>query len=148
MLRAGVQTVKVARWSLILVAVASTLVASGCFSRRYPRLMETHLEVLSLYAGKLLALAQDDRTVPAQDWGEFTYPLERARDFARVAEARYPERASLRSFLAVLDAYGGLVADPAILSAPDAASDVATRVAAFTAAVERTRDDLDREGAG
>ena len=128
--------------------LATSLVASGCFSRRYPRLMETHLEVLSLYSAKLLALAQDERTVPAQDWGEFTYPLERAREFGRLAEARYPDRASLRSFLGVLDAYGALVEDPAVLSAPDSGTVIASRVATFDAAVARTRADLERERAG
>jgi hypothetical protein len=145
MLRAGVRTVKIARVSVLLLAVTTSLLVSGCFSRRYPRLMQTHLEVLSLYASKLAALADDHRTVAVQDWGEFTYPLERARDFARVAAVHYPERASLHSFEQALAAYGALVADPAVLSADDAVATVATRHAAFTAAVEQTRADLARE---
>jgi len=145
MLRAGVRTVKVAPLSLLVIAVAASLIASGCFSRRYPRLMEAHLEVLSLYAGKLVALAEDERTIPIQDWGEFTYPLDRARDFARVATMHYPERASLASFRIALDAYGALVADPAVLSGADAPATVAARAAAFTATVTQTRADLARE---
>ena len=134
MLRAGVRTVKVAPTALGARALLAALVATGCFARRYPGLMEKHLEVLGLYAGKLQALAQDEHTVPAQDWGEFTYPLERAREFARVAESRYPDRASLEAFLAALDAYGALVADPAILSGPDAGPTVTGKVAAFRTA--------------
>jgi hypothetical protein len=145
MLRAGVRTVKAARVSLLLVALAIGLIASGCFSRRYPRLMEAHLEVLTLYAGKLAALAEDEGTIPIQDWGEFTYPLDRARDFARVAATHYPDRASLSSFRRVLDVYGALVADPAILSEADARSTVTAKVASLAAAVARTRADLARE---
>ena len=145
MLRAGVRTVKVAPLSLLFLALVTSLLASGCFSRRYPRLMEAHLDLLSLFAAKLGALAEDERTVPVQEWGEFTYPLERARDFARVAAGYYPERASLHSFGDALTAYGALVADPAILSGADAAATVAARRATFSAAVERTRADLARE---
>jgi hypothetical protein len=130
---------------LLLLALVTALLVTGCFSRRYPRLMQTHLEVLSLYVSKLAALAQDERTIPVEEWGEFTYPLERARDFARVAAAHYPDRASLQSFESVLAAYGALATDPAILSRANAAAMVATRQAAFTAAVERTRADLARE---
>jgi len=143
-----VRTVKVARVSLLFLVVVAALFTPGCFSRRYPRLMETHLEVLSLYASKLVALAQDERTVAAQDWGEFTYPLERAQDFARVATAHYPDRASLKSFETVVAGYAALVSDPAILSGADAASTVAARQATFATAVARTREDLARESAG
>ena len=148
MLSAGVRTVKVApRHAVLLLALVASL-ATGCFSRRYPSLTETHLEVLGSYATKLEALAQDERTVLAQDWGEFTYPLARAREFARLAEARYPGRASLLSFQRALDAYGALVADPAILSGPDAAAAVATHVAAFREAAAQSRTDLAREREG
>jgi hypothetical protein len=129
----------------VLLLCALSVLASGCFSRRYPRLMETHLEVLGLYASKLESLARDERTVPAQDWGEFTYPLTRARDFARVARAHYPERASLQSFEAALEAYAALVADPAILKGADAVAVVAQQVARFRAADAEARRALARE---
>jgi hypothetical protein len=145
MLRAGVRTVKAAPAMLVLMALLAALFASGCFARRYPGLMEKHLEVLGLYADKLQALAQDERTVPAQDWGEFTYPLARAREFARIAQSRYPDRNSLKAFLAALDAYGALVADPAILSAPDSGHAVAARVAAFRTAAQAARAALQSE---
>jgi hypothetical protein len=145
MLRAGVRTVKVAPTALAVMALLAALVTTGCFARRYPGLMEKHLEVLGLYAGKLQALAQDEHVVPAQDWGEFTYPLERAREFARVAESRYPDRGSLKAFLEALDAYGALVADPAILAGPDAARSVAARVAAFRTAAAAAHTALEKE---
>jgi hypothetical protein len=145
MLSAGVVTVKVARVARATILLLAMLVASGCFAHRYPGLLSKHLEVLGLYADKLQALAQDDRTIPAQDWGEFTYPLERAREFARVAQARYPDRESLKAFVAALDAYAGLVADPAILSGPAAGEAVGTKVAAFRAAAVASRAALERE---
>jgi hypothetical protein len=143
MLRATIPTIKTA--SACLLLLCALLAASGCFSRRYPRLLETHLEVLSLYATKLATLAEDERTVPAQDWGEFTYPLTRARQFARIAHGHYPDRPSLASFERVLDAYAALTADPAVLQAPDAARTVPERVAALLADVARTRAELQRE---
>jgi hypothetical protein len=145
MLRAVVRTIKIASRGVLLLVAMTSLLATGCFSHRYPRLMQVHLEVLSLFGAKLAALAQDGHTVRAEDWGEFTYPLERARGFARLAAEYYPERASLRDFNAALDAYQALAADPAILAKPDAAATVARRQAAFLAAAERTRADLARE---
>ncbi|MFN8599158.1 MAG: hypothetical protein U0842_01710 [Candidatus Binatia bacterium] len=139
------RTVKAAPLALAALALLMALVATGCFARRYPGLMEKHLEVLGLYADKLQALAQDEHAVPAQDWGEFTYPLERAREFARVAESRYPDRASLKAFVAALEAYGALVADPAALSAPGAAASVGAKAAAFRSAAAAARAALDRE---
>ena len=144
MLRAGVRTVKVAPAMRVALVLVAALAATGCFGRRYPGLMEKHLEVLGLYAAKLEALAYDERTVPAQDWGEFTYPLERAREFARVAQDRYPDRPSLRAFSAALDAYGALVADPAVLSSEQAGATVAARVTAFRTAAATARAALEQ----
>jgi len=144
MLRSRVPTIKAAfGWLLVLCAL---LAATGCFSRRYPRLLETHLEVLTLYAEKLAALAEDERTVPAQDWGEFTYPLARARQFARLARDHFPARPSLLAFERVLDRYAELTSDPDVLRAPDAARAVPERVRALLADVARAREDLEREG--
>lgn len=145
MLRAEVRTVKVAPVALAVLTLLVALCASGCFSRRYPGLVERHLEVLGLYADKIEALAQDEQTVPAQDWGEFTYPLERAREFVRVAESRDPGRASLPAFREAVDAYGALVADPAVLSAPDAAAVVGERVGRFRVAAGAARAALDAD---
>jgi hypothetical protein len=145
MLRAEVRTVKAVGITRTMLLVLAALLTTGCFAHRYPGLMQKHLEVLGLYADKLQAFAQDRHSVPAQDWGEFTYPLERARDFARVAKARYPERASLKGFLVALDAYAALVADPGILTGPDAGAVVAARAGAFRTAAEAARAALARE---
>lgn len=157
MLSGGVQAVKVApaargsraargRVLLLVLATAGFLQSMGCFSTRYPGLMDRHLEVMTLYARKLDELAADERTVAPQDWGEFTYPLKRARDFATIAAGHYPERASLRSFQTAIERYAELVADPRVLVGPDAAQVVRARAAAFLAAAEATRDALRREG--
>lgn len=148
MLRAGVRTVKVAPAAVLALAFLVLASTSGCFARRYPALMEKHLEVLTSYANKLTALAEDERTVPAQDWGEFTYPLERAREFARIARARYPDRASLRDFETALDAYAALVAAPDVLNGPGARERIAAAASSFAAAVAATRAALAREAAG
>jgi len=145
MLRAGVRTVKVDPRRVGVLALVLSATLAGCFSWRYPALLEMHLEVLGSYAAKLDALAQDDHTVPAQDWGEFTYPFERASAFARLGEARFPERPSLQAFRRALDAYGALVADPAILSGDDAQTAVAAHVAAFREAAAQSRAALQRE---
>lgn len=143
MLRTPPPTIKTAFACLLLGC--ALLMAAGCFSRRYPRVMERHLEVLTLYAAKLATLAEDGQTVAAQDWGEFTYPLERAQQFARVAEQHVPDRASLASFRLVLERYAELTAGPEVLEAEDAARTVPARVAALEAAVVRVREDLRRE---
>lgn len=145
MLRAEVRTVKIAPAALFVLAVVAATFGTGCFARRYPGLMEKHLEVLSSYAAKLTALAQDEQKVAAQDWGEFTYPLERAREFDRVAAARYPERPSRLAFERALAAYADLVADPAILASPDAAGVVAAKARSFDAAAAAARAALERE---
>src|SRR6516162_4845448 len=101
MLRRTRHPVKVSRrapsFALLLAAFALTALC-GCYWRQYPRLMETHLSLLLDYGEKLRELAQDGEKVPPERWGEFTYPLERARDFARIARKRFPDRASLRDF--------------------------------------------------
>lgn len=145
MLRAGFWRVKAASAYVLLACALLLALGNGCFSRRYAPMMETHLEVLSAYATKLETLAQDQRTVPAQDWGEFTYPLTRARQFAQLAASYYPERGSLRAFQAAVDAYATLTADPDVLERPDAEQVVAAEVARFRAAVAKTRDALARE---
>lgn len=159
MLRAGIGPVKRGperrdRWGAglrraWLPLLAVVLVApGGCYWRRYAALVDTHLSLMLGYAAKLEALAADGRGVPPDRWGELTYPLERARDFARIAAKRFPGRASLESFERAVDAYASLVADPGILSRPDAAAEIARRTAALRAAAAETRAVLERERAG
>jgi hypothetical protein len=145
MLRAAIGTVK----ARVFVACAALSLAAACLSacywQRYPRLVETHLELLLEFAAKLQALAEDGRRVPPERWGEFTYPLERARDFARIAAQRFAGRRSLASFGEATSAYAALVADPGILAQPDAAARVARHVESLRAAAARTRTDLANE---
>lgn len=148
MLRAECRMVKAGRMGvagLAGLALVASAGAAACYWRQYPRLVETHLSLLLDYAAKLQALAADRRAVPPARWGEFTYPLERAQDFARIAAKRFPDRASLASFKAAIDVYAGLVAEPRILEGPGAAEDVARRVAALRAAAAATRADLEEE---
>ncbi len=128
------------------LAVAVLLAcATGCYWQRYPRLVETHLSVLLDFGRKLEALAIDRRPVAPERWGEFTYPLERARDFSRIAAKRYPGRESLLAFDQATGRYAELVADPRLLDGPDAPVEVARRLAALREAAKRTRELLARE---
>jgi hypothetical protein len=151
MLRRTRQPVKVSRraaLSVVLFAAFALPALSGCYWRQYPRLMETHLSLLLDYGEKLRELAQDGEKVPPERWGEFTYPLERARDFARIARKRFPDRASLRDFDAAVERYAGLVADPRVLDGSDAAARVAAQFDGLRQSVETTRRTLAREQAG
>jgi hypothetical protein len=110
--------------------------------------MSTHLELLEQYAAKLAALAQDRRTVSAQDWGEFVYPLERGRDFARIATKRYPDRLSLARFEDVLARYGEMVASPGVLTRGDAERILRSDKQRLDEAIAATRRELEREAGG
>ena len=119
--------------------------SSGCYWARYPRLMETHLALLLEFADKLQGFAAEGRRVPPQAWGEFTYPLERAQDFSRIAAQRFPGRRSLVAFDRTLEIYSRLVSTPDILARPDAAADVAQQLARLRDAVAETRAALAQE---
>lgn len=144
MLRRGVRTFKEIRALRPARALLATLllVGSACYWTRYDEVMEVHLEVLSDYGAKLAALAADGRKVPVQDWGEFIYPAERARDFARIAAKRYPDRRSLSLFRQAVERYGELVESPEILRRAD---ELRRRVRALERAIEATRRALAEE---
>ncbi len=110
---------------VVAAIAAGSLLAAGCYWQRYPRLVRTHLDLLSDYAAKLQQFAEDHVVVPTERWGEFTYPLERARDFSRIVAGRWPGRASLVAFDRAVEAYAALVADGAILARADAAAEIA-----------------------
>jgi len=112
------------RGFLIVLAASAAAAGSGCYWQRYPRLVETHLGLLSDFAEKLQGLAEDRVVVPAERWGEFTYPLDRARDFSRIVAGRWPGRASLAAFDRAVEAYAALVADPAVLARADAVAEI------------------------
>lgn len=144
MLRARTGAVKAALCGTVAAALAATALV-GCYWQRYPRLIETHLALLLDYATKLQALADDHRVVPPEAWGEFTYPLERARDFSRIVAQRFPGRRSLALFDRAVAQYAELVASPDILTRPDAAGNIARRVAELRQLAEATRGALAEE---
>lgn len=110
------------RGFLLASVVGAASVGSGCYWQRYPKLARTHLGLLSDFATKLLRLAEDHVVVPAERWGEYTYPLDRAREFSRIVASRWPGRASIAAFDAAVAAYAELVADPTVLAREDAAT--------------------------
>jgi hypothetical protein len=95
----------------VLLVLALGAGGAGCYWVRYADLMRTHLDVLTATAGKLCARRAAGQ--PAPPPAEIAYPLERARDFARVAAKRCPEKRSLAAFHEVLRAYAALVAGAA-----------------------------------
>ena len=138
MLRARTEAVKAALsgGAAVLLAAAALL---GCYWQRYPRLIETHLTLLQEYAAKLQGLADDHQTVPPEAWGEFTYPLERARDFSRIVTERFAGRKSLALFDRAVAQYADLVASPDILARPDAAALIRRGIAKLTELAAQTR---------
>jgi hypothetical protein len=145
MLGSAVRPVKasfLARW---VACVALGLLAGGCYWLRYERVLSVHLEVLTSYATKLGGLAQDGTRIPAQRWGEFTYPLERARDFSLSVERWAAPLPSFQAFQVVLERYDALVQSPAILESPGAAADIQARVEGLRQAVAATRDAMLRD---
>lgn len=119
---------------------------SGCYWSHYPEVMATHLQLIEEYATKLSHLAEDGQTVPVQEWGEFVYPLDRARDFARIAAKRYPDRISLARFQVVLAQYSELIASPDLLRRPDAFQVVERGRRDLAQAIAATREALAAEG--
>jgi hypothetical protein len=107
--------------------------------------METHLVLLISYSDKLESLAEDHQAVPPERWGEFTYPLERARDFSRIAAKRFPGRASLERFDVALDRYQDLLGELGQLAAPGAVDAIAAKRRALDQAIADTRRALHDE---
>ncbi|MEA2626646.1 MAG: hypothetical protein QOD06_2691 [Candidatus Binatota bacterium] len=99
------------RFRLLLAIWYALAALDGCYWRRYAELVTTHVELLTAMAGKMEDLFARPR--PAQDatMSEFRYPLERARDFARIVRERRGDRESYRRFEAFLRDYQGLVDD-------------------------------------
>ena len=147
MLRSGVRTFKVKRppRAARAILLLPVLLVGSCYWSRYDDLMETHLELLQMYAAKLVAVAASGRPLPPQDWAEFVYPLDRAEDFARIAARRYPDRDSLARFREVLERYGDMVADPAVLRREDASETLGRQQAALDGSIVRVRRSLDEE---
>ena len=90
------------------MALMLLLCHPACLWRGYEDIMRVHLEVLSGMAAKVVAVAGTGRRPRPNDIIELTYPLQRARQFARQYED-YSERRSYRLFVACLDRYEYLV---------------------------------------
>lgn len=112
------------------------LVLAGCYYAKYDKLARTHVALLEAMAAKISDVTARDGRPPA-DMAEYRYPLERARDFERIAARRFEGRPSLVAFDLLCSAYADLLdAADRVRGAP--ADAAATR--AFVAA----RDDVPR----
>jgi hypothetical protein len=95
--------------ALRLTCVAAVLVA-GCYWLRYHDLVETHCELLEDLSVATLAQveASPPRIVPG-DVERLRYPLERVREFIRIAEQRHAGRESLEELTALVGVYAALI---------------------------------------
>ena len=73
--------------------------------------MRTHIELMQDMTDKMTRLLEENDAITPTMMNEFLYPLERARDFARIVSPRYAERPSLQAFQQLMDIYEGLVAE-------------------------------------
>ena len=101
-----------------------------------------HLQLVEEFSEKLQFFADRGEEVAAENWSEFVYPLERARDFSRIAAQRYEGRASLVAFDEALDRYADLVGSPGVLTGPGAAERVEQGRSNLRGAVARARAEL------
>ncbi len=114
----------------ILVVFAVCLVA-GCYFGKYDKLARTHVQLLLAMAAKLDDVTREQGGPPAS-LAEYRYPLERARDFARIVGRRFEGRPSLAAFGAFCDAYDGVVkAAESLRGAPDTNGTLAQACAAL-----------------
>jgi hypothetical protein len=87
----------------VAAGLACLLLIGGCYYLRYASLVRTHVDLIVALAEKRRDLHAAE--TPPRHLAEFRYPLERARDFARIVASRFGERASFRRFAGFLDAY-------------------------------------------
>ena len=93
----------------ILLVLSLLLTISGCYWLKYSKLMRTHVDLLLSMSQKMSDLLEDRRTISPTMMNEFSYPLDRARDFVRIVGQRYAQRRSLQAFTQFLDVYAELV---------------------------------------
>jgi hypothetical protein len=96
---------------IVALALAQGLGLAGCYYRKYDPLVRTHVELMLALAAKRRDLAVREGVPPNPS--EFSYPLERARDFARIVRDRFDERPSYRAFEAFLERYAAFLASAA-----------------------------------
>jgi hypothetical protein len=95
--------------ALRLTCVIAVLVA-GCYWLRYHDLVETHCELLEDLSVATLAQVEalPPRIAPG-DVERLRYPLQRAREFIRIAEQRHAGSASLAELTGLVGAYEALL---------------------------------------
>lgn len=98
-----------ARVALVACVVVAGVSLGGCYWIKYTKLMRTHVELLLAMTDKMGSFLEDDRAMTPRMMNEFLYPLERARDFARIAERFYEGRTSLEQFERLLAVYADLL---------------------------------------
>jgi len=128
----------------LLVAFAVFL-AVGCYFSKYDKLARTHVQLLLAMAQKLEDVTREQGAPPAS-LAEYRYPLERARDFARIVGGRFQGRPSLAAFAAFCDAYDGVVrAAESLRGEPDADGTLARARAALDQRAATVLGALDAE---
>src|SRR5262245_18636667 len=65
----------------LLMLVLFLLALAGCYWLKYGKLMRTHIDLLLSMSKKMSDVLEDQRTITPNMMDEFSYPLERARDF-------------------------------------------------------------------
>ena len=97
------------RAALVACVVVVCVSLGGCYWIKYTKLMRTHVELLLAMTDKMGSFLEDDRAITPRMMNEFLYPLERARDFARITERFHEGRTSLQEFERLLDVYADLL---------------------------------------
>ena len=91
-----------------ILAISALVLVAGCYFGKYDKLARTHVQLLQAMAQKLDDVTHEQGAAPAS-LAEYRYPLERARDFARIVGGRFEGRPSLAAFRACCDAYDAVV---------------------------------------
>ena len=123
------------RFPGLVAAALAAILAASCYWQKYDELVRTNVELLVAMAAKMESLLERDDAERRMAMNEYRYPLERARDFARIVRGRYGEEESFRRFEEFLGVYQRTL-EAAERLRTDPASDRALR---FRPEVERLR---------
>ncbi len=130
------------------ITLALCLLCAGCYWLRYHDLVDTHAGLMEqLAADSADQVAAANRPLRPDDIERMRYPLERARQFAKIARRRFAGRPSLDRFDELVVAYAQLVesldrvrlGSEGPTQAAALAADVAQRAATVRAAVAAER---------
>jgi hypothetical protein len=124
-----------ARARRIGAGLACLLLIGGCYYVRYASLVRTHVDLMIALAAKRHDLHVAE--APPSHLAEFRYPLERARDFARIVGPRFGERESFRRFTGFLDAYEATLEADESAEIASGLADLHERRTAILAALDR-----------